>query len=91
MDWEVYHLVVANPGGDIASFSSRIGCTSEEVRAALHRLKSALLVEEMEGGHFRALSVQEMLIRCQARYDRNFPLSIEDGIIRLKDDREKGS
>lgn len=88
LDWEVYHLIVADPARDAGSLAVHLGCSPAEIQASIQRLERASLIEQGDGGSFRVLSVQEMLIRCQARYCRDIPFVIEGGVIKLKKDRE---
>lgn len=67
------------------SLAQTTGCGIEEIASSLRRLEAACLIEH-DGEGFRVPSIQETLLRCQARYDRDSPFVIEGGIIRLKKD-----
>jgi hypothetical protein len=88
LDWEVYHLIVADPSRDAGFLAAHLRCSPAEIQASLQRLERASLIEQGDGGRFRVLSIQEMILRCQARYCRDIPYVIEGGVIRLKKDRE---
>jgi len=90
LDWEVYHLIAADPTRDAGSLAAYLHCSPDDIRGSFGRLERALLIEREEGGRVHVLSVQEILLRCQARYSRDFPFVIEGGVIKAKDDREPG-
>jgi len=83
LDWRVYHLLGHDPCQSKEALAEQAGCSSEEVIQSLRRLEDSGLIEEGSGG-CRILSVQEMLLRCQARYDQSSSLIIEGGVIRVK-------
>jgi len=88
LDWEVYHLLAADPTRDAGFLAAHLHCSRDEIRASLQRLERALLIEQDECGRISVLSIQESLIRCQARYCRDLPFVIEGGVIRVKGERE---
>jgi len=77
LDWEVYHLIVADPTRDVGFLAAYLHCSPDDIRGSFGRLERALLIEREEGGRVHILSVQEILLRCQARYSRDFPFVIE--------------
>jgi len=83
LDWRVYHLLVHDPCLSPEALAAKAGCSSAEVTQSLRRLGESGLIEEGSGG-CRILSVQEMMLRCQARYDQSSPFIIEGGVIRVK-------
>jgi len=83
LDWQVYHLLLDDAGRDEDALAALLHCTPGEVHTSIGRLEKAMLLECTPGG-VRVLSVQEMALRCQARYDRSCPFSIKGGVIRLK-------
>lgn len=83
LDWRVYHLLVYDPCQSPEALAAQAGCSSAEVSQSLRRLMESGLIEEESGG-CRILSIQEMLLRCQARYDRSSPFVIEGGVLRMK-------
>jgi len=83
LDWRVYHLLVRDPCQSQEALAEQAGCSSEEAIQSLRRLEDSGLIEEGSGG-CRILSVQEMLLRCQARYDQSSSFIIEGGVIRVK-------
>lgn len=87
LDWQVYHLLLKGPDLDQDRLAEKIGCSRDEIVSSLSRLESAFLIEK-DGKRYRVLSVQEMLLQCQARYDQNSPFIIEGGVIRVKKDRD---
>jgi len=81
LDWQIYHLLADEPDQDIGALSGKTGCSSAKVAVSLDRLEKILLVERREG-KYRIRSIHEMLLSCQARYDDNSSIIIENGIIR---------
>jgi hypothetical protein len=87
LDWQVYHLVLLDPDLDWDRLAGKIGCSCDDILLSLSRLEAAFLIEQ-DGERYKVLSVQEMLLRCQARYDQNSPFVIEGGVIRIKKDHD---
>jgi hypothetical protein len=85
LDWQVYHLLLKDPDQGMDGLAQMTRCGIEEIAASLKRLEAACLIEQ-DGEGFRVPSIQEIILRCQARYDRDSPFVIEGGIIRLKKD-----
>lgn len=85
LDWQVYHLLLKDPDQGMAGLAGTTGCSIDEIESSLRRLEAAYLIER-EGDKIRVPSIQEILLRCQARYDLNLPFIVEKGIIRLKED-----
>jgi hypothetical protein len=83
LDWLVYHLIQQDPGGSEADLARSAGCGDEELRSSLERLKRYLLIEHYQSG-YRALSQQEMIVKCQCTYDQRLPYTIEGGVVRVK-------
>ena len=83
LDWLVYHLIQKDPGIPEAALAISAGCGQEELRSCLDRLKQYLLIESHESG-YRALSQQEMMVKCHCTYDQTLPYSIEGGVVRVK-------
>ena len=85
LDWQVYHLLLKDPDLDQDRLAGKIGCSRDEIVLSLSRLEAAFLIEP-DGERYKVLSVQEMLLKCQAKYDQNSPFVIEGGVIRIKKD-----
>lgn len=83
LNWQVYHLLLKDPDQDRDRLAEKIGCNRDEIVLSLRRLEAAFLIEQ-DGERYKVLSVQEMLLRCQARYDQNSPFVIEGGVIKKK-------
>jgi DNA-binding Lrp family transcriptional regulator len=88
VDWAVYHQLDEGMGTTIRELVNQMGFSEEAVMASLSRLVDAMLVE-MCGDYVRKLSVQEMLVACQSRYDASCSITFEHGMIRAKSDREQ--
>lgn len=86
-DWLIYHLL-ADPGrAGVKDLSERAGIPPGLVEESLRRLEQQLLVQR-KGDEYSVLSVQEMMLRCQCRYDPHLPYEIENGVIKIKTRRE---
>lgn len=82
-DWLIYHLL-ADPGrAGVKDLADRAGIAPEKVEESLRRLENLLLVQR-KGDEYSVLSIQEMLLRCQCRYDSALPYEIENGVIKMK-------
>lgn len=83
LDWQIYHILAENPGKDEHSLAELLEVSVKEIQDSFSRLEKALLIEHSPEGT-RVLSIPEMLLRCQERYDERCPFSFDGGIIRLK-------
>jgi hypothetical protein len=83
LDWKLYHILAVDPSRDEEELAAVAGASPDEIRSSLDRLIGANLLERTDG-YFRVLSIEEMLLRCQAKYDKNCPFVIDNGIIKLK-------
>jgi len=81
LDWQVYHMLVEDADRQAGVLAALLGCSLDDIQRSMKRLESAMLLECTPSG-VRILSVPEMMLRCQARYDRNCPFSITGGVIR---------
>ena len=87
LDWGVYHLLIEDPCQNKEALANRIGCRTEEIEQSLGRLEQSMLISQETGG-CRVLSVQEMFLKCQSRYDLQSTITFEGGVIRLKKGHE---
>lgn len=83
LDWEVFHTIATAGIMPIEEVADRCEITHEEAMGSVERLSCALLVK-VEAGSVQALSFQESLLRCQARYDPAFALIFEGGLVRVR-------
>ncbi|MCU0632432.1 MAG: hypothetical protein MUC66_05615 [Methanolinea sp.] len=88
LDWQVYHMLAGSPERDEQALVALLRCTPQELRESVVRLERAMLLERRPEG-IRVLSINEMLLRCQARFDPRCPFSIVGGVIRPKYEREQ--
>lgn len=86
LDWAVYHYIAADPTRDPEKLAECLRCPVDDIQSSLERLERAFLIERGKEGKIRVLSVHEMLIRCQAKYRKDFPFVVEGGVIRVKGD-----
>ncbi len=83
LDWRVYHLLLEDPCLSPDILAARAGCSTTDIEGSLRRLENLMLIVQESGGS-RVLSVPEMLLQCQSRYDPRSPFTIEGGVIRVK-------
>jgi hypothetical protein len=82
-DWLIYHLLADRGRAGVQDLADQAGIARVLVEGSLRRLEKLLLVQRKDE-EYSALSVQEMLIRCQCRYDPGLPYEIENGVIKMK-------
>jgi uncharacterized Zn finger protein len=82
-DWLIYHLVVKEPSISAENLVTASCLDPGAVEASLKRLERYLLIEYDEG-NVRALSFGEALIRCQVKYSKDLPYTIENGVIKQR-------
>ncbi len=83
LDWKVYHLLLEDPCQSPETLAAKSGCSPVEIAGSLQRLENLMLIVQESGGA-RVLSVAEMLLQCQSRYDPRSPFTVEGGVIRMK-------
>lgn len=83
LDWSVYHHLIEDPGQDEETLAGKTGCSSGEIGDSIWRLEKAMLIAR-EGQGYRVLSVPEMLLQCQVRYDPRSQITFEGGVIRMR-------
>lgn len=88
-DWMVYHAIAWNRATTIPALREYTGGDEAAVEASVERLVSYLLVER-HGEEYRALSIEESILRCHLRAGPGIPLEIEDGVIKIPDFARKG-
>lgn len=88
LDWRIYHVLAENPGMDERSLAGLLQVSPEGIHESFLRLQKSLLIEVLPGGA-RVLSIPEMILQCQARYDTKCPFSFEGGLIRVKSGQER--
>ncbi|MDI6720277.1 MAG: MarR family transcriptional regulator [Methanomicrobiales archaeon] len=85
-DWAVYCLI---SGGRATTRESIVGILDldpDTIEESLQRLEASLLIGR-EGAELRALSIGESIVRCQARYNDDFPVYVENGVIKVRQKR----
>ena len=83
LDWKLYHILAADPSKGEEELAAIACVSSDTIRSSLGRLVAAHLLERGDSG-YRVLSIQEMLLRCQARYDKSCPFFLENGVLKMK-------
>lgn len=84
LDWLCYMTLSRGPGSaTVAELATATGLDEGAVNASATRLEQALLVRR-EGDRVLLLAVQDSLLLCQARYGKDVPFVVEDGVIRAR-------
>ena len=84
----VYCTVAKNPDSSLTDIARNTGMDPAVTESSLSRLEHALLISK-SGGLYRVASVGESILRCRLRYDQKLPLVFEDGVIRVRNNREE--
>lgn len=82
-DWLIYHLLVKEPSISAEGLVTASELDPWAVDASLKRLERYLLIEQVEGT-VRVLSFGEALIRCQIKYSKDLPYTMENGVIKQR-------
>ena len=83
LDWIVYHLIQQGKASDLDAVIRETGCTPEEGDESIRRLVAYFLIDTV-GDRLQALSVPDMFLRSQCKYDQGMPFVIENGVIKPK-------
>lgn len=83
VDWMIYHLVAQKSKSTADELVTASGIAAPEVTGSLERLVHYLLIER-DGDTFRALSISEALLKCQIKNIRDSPVTIENGVIKMR-------
>ena len=87
IDWCVYRVIA---DGDAVTLVDVVHCTGYDphvVGSSVNRLERAGLLRR-SGELLTILTFQELLLCCGLRNDENSPVFIENGVVRVKKDRE---
>jgi hypothetical protein len=87
LDWEIYHALLDGKARTAAALAA-CGYDPGIVEASLCRLEKALLIER-SGDAVRPLSFEEAILLCQVKNERDCPLVLENGVIRVKTSGER--
>jgi hypothetical protein len=82
-DWLIYHIIVKEPSISAEGLVTASGLDPCVVDASLQRLEKYLLIERTEG-ILRVLNFGEALVRCQIKYSKDLPYTIENGVIKQR-------
>jgi len=82
-DWLIYHLIVQETAGTVDALVEVSGIDAPEIRASLERLERYLLIKVADG-KIRGLSVGESILKCQMRDACDFPLTLENGVVKVR-------
>ena len=80
-DWAIYHLIVREPSISLEGLVTASGLDPCVVDASIKRLERYLLIEQTDG-KLRVLNFGEALLRCQIKYSRDLPYTLENGVIK---------
>ncbi|NYT05941.1 MAG: MarR family transcriptional regulator [Methanomicrobiales archaeon] len=84
IDWILYHIITATDTIALPELCLRAGVSEEIALASAERLERGMLIAR-NGDSLRALSVQESLLLCQLRHAGNSPITVENGVIKVRD------
>jgi hypothetical protein len=87
LDWEIYRAIADGKARTMADLAAR-GHDPVHVEASVGRLERSLLVER-RGDSVRVLSFQEAILLCQVKNEKDSPLMLENGVVRVKTDGER--
>lgn len=82
-DWLIYHLIAQETAGTVDALVEASGINAPAVCASLERLDRYLLIEVADG-KARVLSVGESFLKCQMRNACDFPLTLENGVVKVR-------
>jgi len=85
VDWMIYHLVAQKDQTTADELVTASGIAKPLVSASLDRLVRYLLIDR-NGDAFHALSISEALIKCQIKNTCDSPVTIENGVIKMRKD-----
>ena len=88
IDWCIYRLLADGDATSVIEVIECLGFDPETVETSLRRLQQADLIDR-SGIQLRLLSIQESLLRNQIRMDKDNPLVMENGVIRVRKKEEK--
>ena len=83
VDWLVYHLIPPGSPMEIDELAGKSGLDRAAVGESLARLERSCLVQR-HGTSVKMLNFGEALIRNQAKYEKDLPYTIENGVIIAK-------
>ena len=88
LDWKVYHLIVDRAPVARDALGDLVDAAPEELDASIARLSRSFLIRRGSEGYLPT-TIGEALVACQARYARDSPIIIEDGVIRVRTKKEQ--
>jgi DNA-binding Lrp family transcriptional regulator len=84
IDWLCYMTLSRGAtSATVQEIADATGFPEEAVAASAERLVRAMLVQR-RGDRVELLSIQDSLLLCQARYGKDVPFVIEDGVIKAR-------
>lgn len=88
LDWQVYHLIVDRAPVGRDALGDLVNAAPDVLDASLSRLSRSFLIRRSGEGYVPT-TIWEALVGCQARYARDSPITIEDGVIRARTKKEQ--
>jgi len=85
IDWQIYHRIALGEAGTIPELISITELDEEVIRASVQRLVGYLLIRQ-EGELLHPMGLEEMLLSCRIRYTKDLPVTIENGVIKIRSD-----
>ncbi|MDO5844200.1 MAG: hypothetical protein Q4Q53_03520 [Methanocorpusculum sp.] len=83
IDWAIFHMIPEKSPVTISKLIETSGFDRETVESSLNRLENNCLIAVM-GETVNALSIEDMFMINEIKYDKNSLVEIENGIIRIK-------
>jgi len=83
VDWDIYHRITIGEVDTVAAVQHVTGYSKAAVIASVERLKWYLLITESDGC-LKPLELSEMLFACSIRYTQDLPVTIDNGVIKLR-------
>ena len=82
-DWAIYCLISRGTATTRESINDILNLDLDTIEDSLRRLEQSLLIGR-EGTKLRVLSISESIVCCQAKYEKDTPIYVEDGLIKVK-------
>jgi len=83
LDWTIYHRIALGEAGSIPELIEITRLDEGVIRASIQRLVRYLLIRQ-EGENVHPMGIEEMLLSCRIRYTEDLPVTIENGVIKIK-------
>lgn len=86
LDWCLFALLEQAGDLPVTTLISRSGLAAEQVIPSIERLTNLHMVEHADGV-VHLIPIGQMRLENICRYSNDFPVTIENGVVRVKDER----